>query len=169
MNKSEFDLFATESSPSPQLEAPAAIVGDLVSSKFKLIMTYMGASALGYCASLLICAQCSIGFSSLSWQTMHLIHKIPDPWCAMVCGAIYGIFPFLASMIFLNRFQHRFLLFRLPWVPISVPLLGNIALTLTGAVHDLSWHVIWFISALSIPYLCEFLTGLSLKQKQLRT
>lgn len=170
MRPSDFEMFSSENdehkNAAAALEPPRRIARDLVSSQARLILSYSLAGTLGYLSSLLICAQCSIGFTPLSWQTMALLHKIPDPWCPLVCGAIFGIFPFLFSLLFLNRFQHRYLLYRLPWVPIGLPLIGSSVLTLFGSVHDLQWHLLWFAAALSTPYLGELFLGLFLRQKR---
>lgn len=169
MHPQDFELFksADSSDPSTALRPPEAVLNELVRSKPRLILTYTLAGVLGYLSSLLVCAQCSIGFTALSWKTMHLLHQVPDPWCPLICGAIYGIFPFLASLLVLNRFQHRYLLFKMPWVPLLLPVLGSGALILSGPVHDFQWHLIWFAAALSTPYLAELTLGFALRQRRL--
>lgn len=150
------------------VEAPTPILKDLVGSRRALCLHYGLASVLGYLASLMICAQCSVGFTALSWKTAAMLHDIPDPWCPLVCGMVFGIFPFLCSSLWISRFQHRYLLFRMTWVPIVVPLLANLVMTLFGPIHDLSWQFLWFAAAAGTPYLAEMAFRFGLRQRPFR-
>lgn len=148
-----------------QARAPISIVNDLVVSKSRLGVVYGIGSVAGYLLTLAICAQRSIGLSPLAYETIKLFHGIPDPWCAMICGAIFGIAPFVASMSLLNRFQHRYLLFRMTWVPVLVPLLASLLMTVVGPEHDWEWHGYWIASAIGTPYLLEVFVGSLLRQQ----
>lgn len=164
----EFALFLESSPDDRPTESPPEIVKDLVGSRIRLAFIYSIGSLLAYAFSLLLCAQCSIGLSPLAWKTSSYIHVMPDPWCALLCGAIFGIFPFLAALIFLTRFQHRYLLFRMPWLPLLLPLIASLAMTRMGMEHDLKWYAIWLFAALGTPYALEGIFGWLTRQKRFR-
>lgn len=165
--KSELLRFLSEEGESfENAPLPAGIVKDLVRSKTELAILYGVGSLLGYILSLIICAQCAIGLSPLSWVTASWIHSIPDPWCPLLCGAIFGISPTLVSLFYFNRFQHRYLLFHIPWLPFSMPLLGSLLLIFSGDSHSWSWRGFWLFSALATPYIVELLSAYLLKQNR---
>lgn len=145
--------------------APPSIVKDLVVSKPRLAAIYAVASIVGYFFTLAVCAQCSVGLSPLAWKTASLFHAIPDPWCAIVCGAVFGVAPFIVSSSVLTRFQHRYLLFRMTWVPVLVPIVGSLLMTAAGSEHDWAWQSSWILSAIFTPYLLEAAAGARLKQQ----
>ncbi|HET9239230.1 MAG TPA: hypothetical protein VFO10_18360 [Oligoflexus sp.] len=149
-------------------QVPLSIVKDLVISKARIGMVYLVGSIAGYFLTLVVCAQCSIGLSPLAWKTAGLIQSMPDPWCALICGSIFGVSPFVASLVLLTRFQHRFLLFRMTWIPILVPAIACAILTVFGAGHDWSWHGYWMLAAVLTPYLLEMFAGTVLKQARWR-
>ena len=101
------------------------IASDLVVSRWGLAVRYLLAAAIGYAATLAICAQQSIGLTASSVKTANLMHGLlPAPWCAILCGAIFGGIPFLFSVISLNKFRHRYLLFKMWWLLLLTPLVS---------------------------------------------
>ncbi len=145
---------------------PDLIEKDLVASRAKLSMTYVGGAALGYVISLMICAQCSVGLSPLAWKINSLIHTMPDPWCPILCGFIFGFSPTIVSLLYLSRFQHRFLIFRMGWLPALVPLIGSALLLLSDDPHGWGWRSIWLLSAILTPYIIEIVAAFVLKQSR---
>lgn len=164
-NLSEF-LAHAGNSPDHSLPLPRSIEKDLVVSRTRLCVIYFLGSVLGYMASLAICAQYGVGFSALSWKLAEYIHSIPDPWCPILCGFVFGISPTLVSVVYFSRFQHRFLIFRMGWLPASVPVLGTLTLVLLGDSRSWEWRGIWFLSAMATPYLIEVGSALILRQRQ---
>lgn len=163
--KDDFKNFLEFDEDGKGIETPKPILKDLVGSKLRLISHYSLASILGYVASLMLCAQCSLGLTDFAWKTSALLHDIPDPYCPLVCGAVFGIFPFVFSSLWMTRFQHRFLFHKMIWLPLSLPIAANILLSLTGPSHGLEWHALWFIAAAGTPYISEGIVVLLLKQK----
>jgi len=145
---------------------------DLVRSPRQMALIYSGLSVVGYGASLAVCAQNAFGLSGLSHSVAFRLHQLPDPWCPILCGSVFTGIPFLLSLLFLNRFQHRFLLFRMWWFLVSIPLVatglmmmlpsdfqhggmnGTMADTALQAAHlsSSAWMGIWAASAILVPY-----------------
>jgi hypothetical protein len=148
-----------------ELAPPSLVTRDLVESKQKLAAVYVGGSAIGYLATLVICAQCSIGLTPLAWQTAALMQNLNETACALVCGMIFGIGPFLASNIILSRFEHRFLLFKMTWLVCIVPVIAGIIMSIVGTPHSWVWHGLWASSAIFTPYLLECIAFIVLKQR----
>jgi hypothetical protein len=167
--KDDFKNFLNLNDDEPNLQPPEPILKDLVASKIRLICSYSLLSVLGYVASLMLCAQCSLGLTAFAWKTSALLHNIPDPYCPLVCGAVFGIFPFVFSSLGLTRFQHRFLLSKVIWLPLVLPIIANVLLSLSGPSHGLQWHILWFLSAAGTPYIAEAIVVLFLRQKIYRT
>lgn len=163
----EFEAFACARSDRPPLSV-ARLEADLVASPPRLGATYASGAAIGYLVSLAICAQSSIGLSPLAWKTAATLHAIPDPWCAMVCGMAFGIAPSLAALLLLSRFQHRYLIQRMWWLLVLVPILGSLVMAALSGERDLGWHLIWMAAAIVTPYLCEVLAGWLLRQRRWR-
>ncbi|RYZ58389.1 MAG: hypothetical protein EOP07_07195 [Proteobacteria bacterium] len=163
--KDDFHSFLDLNGDEQKIEAPKPILRDLVGSRLRLICSYTLSSVLGYVVSLMLCAQCSLGLTTLAWKTSAVLHDIPDPYCPLVCGAIFGIFPFLFSSLWMSRFQHRFLLWKMIWLPLVLPLIANLLLSLTGPLHGLEWHLLWFLAAAGTPYIAEAIVVLLLRQK----
>jgi hypothetical protein len=152
------------------------IKNDLVKSPWRLAGWYLGFSLLGYLVSLLVCAQNSLGLSGFAYDMAQAIHRLPDPWCPMICGAVFTAVPFVLTTAFLNRFQHRYLIFKMWWFFALIPCLGTLSMIwlpanfqhqrLTQHMHDLAqrnhglsqteWMVVWALSAIVFPYLCEW-------------
>lgn len=165
IEKEEFGAFLkAQSTTDNRATVPDAIVKELVASKPRLGLVYLFGSVAGYFLTLLICAQCSIGLSPLAWKTASLFRSIPDPWCPLICGALFGIAPFLASAILLTRFQHRYLLFKMTWVPLLVPIAASALMTIAETPHSWEWQGLWIIAAVLTPYLFEVGSGLMLRQ-----
>lgn len=164
--KDDFELFERACGGVLPTLATARLEADLVASPRRLAMTYVASAILGYLASLAICAQCSIGLSPMAWKTAALLHTIPDPWCALVCGMLFGIAPFIAAAMILSRFQHRYLIYQMWWLPVAVPLVGSIVMTLLGSKRELSWHALWIGAAIATPYLAEAVMGWLLRQRR---
>ncbi|RYZ75897.1 MAG: hypothetical protein EOP04_32735 [Proteobacteria bacterium] len=172
MNQTEFDIKDLNEFLSGEGEAtvtqspPSKIANDLVTSRLKLSGIYILGAFVGYIASLVICAQCGVGLSPVSWKIAQFIHSIPDPWCPILCGVVFGISPTLVSSIYLSRFQHRFLVFQIGWLPAIVPVVGTMALLATGDSHSWEWRSIWFGAAILTPYLVEIAFALMLRQRK---
>ncbi len=172
MNQREFDIedlneFLSEENQRETMHSPPSVIAnDLVTSRFKLAVVYIVGAIIGYLASLAICAQCGVGLSPFSWKIAQFIHSIPDPWCPMLCGVVFGISPTLVSSLYMSRFQHRFLIFQIVWLPAVVPILGTIILLATGDSHSWEWRSIWFGAAVLTPYLVELVFAVMLKQRR---
>lgn len=166
----DFELFTQikESVQSPELSVTQIIEKDLVWSRRKLALTYLGGSLLGYVLTLSICAQCSVGLSNVATRIASVIHELPDPWCPFICGAIFGIAPFLMTLIFFNRFQHRYLLHHMAWLIVAVPVLVSVGFAFVVNQHNLAWDIEWLITAIATPYICEALSSLVLRQNAWR-
>ncbi|RZA26863.1 MAG: hypothetical protein EOP10_02145 [Proteobacteria bacterium] len=166
-NREDLEAFLAETSESTfSGSVPVHIANDLVSSKLRLSAIYSIGSLVGYGLSLAICAQCAIGLTPLSWKMASYLHSIPDPWCPILCGAVFGISPTLMSALYLSRFQHRFLIFRMGWLPALIPILGAFSLFLVGDSHSWQWKALWLISAIATPYLGEAFSALYLRQSK---
>ena len=152
---------AGDAKPAP---TPKVIVKDLVVSPARLITVYVLGALLGYALSLAICAQSSIGLSPVAWKTASLLDGMPGPLCPLTCGFVFGISPVFVSLFFLSRFQHRYLLFRLPWVPILIPILASAFLAFKNVDHSWAWHRIWLLAAIATPYVIEGIAALRLRQ-----
>jgi hypothetical protein len=162
---SEWQKFLQSEAPlDAAAPVPNRIEKDLVASRWKLSSTYIGGAALGYLISLMICAQCSIGLSPLAWKINSLIHTMPDPWCPLLCGFIFGFSPTLVSFLYLSRFQHRYLIFRMGWLPALVPLISSALMLLSDDPHGWMWRSIWLTAAILTPYMIELIAALVLKQ-----
>lgn len=169
---SDFELFAGTESTARTADLKSLTANmekDLVTSPKKLAFSYIAGSVIGYFASLAICAQCSVGLTPFAWQMSSIIHEIPDPWCPFVCGTIFGVAPFIVTLIFFNRFQHRYLLYRMWWLMIAVPVIGGISMTAIGGSHDTAWDLQWIFTAILTPYIGEGLTGWLLRQNKWAT
>jgi hypothetical protein len=156
----------TEAPLDTPAKVPDALEKDLVTSRAQLSFTYIGGAALGYVISLMICAQCSVGLSSLAWKVNSLIHTMPDPWCPILCGFIFGFSPTLVSFLYLSRFQHRFLIFRMGWLPALVPIIGGALMLLADVPHGWVWRSIWLVTAILTPYVFELIAAFVLKQSR---
>lgn len=162
----EFADFLSSEAASNDATAPKRIVKDLVRSRLRLSLVYIVGGVLGYLLSLAICAQCSIGLSPISWKVGSLLHRIPDPWCPLLCGAVFGISPTLVTLFILSRFQHRFLIFQMGWLPALLPIAGAFVLIMLGDSHSWQWRAIWLAAAILTPYLVEALSAAFLRQGQ---
>ena len=147
---------------------PKRVIRDLVQSKFKLASVYIGGTVLGYLTTLAVCAQCSIGLTPLAWQTAAMMQDLNETACALVCGTIFGVGPFLASNIVLSRFEHRFLLFKMTWLVCLVPVIASLMMTIVGTPHSWTWHGLWASAAIFTPYLLEAIAFLWLRQSPWR-
>jgi hypothetical protein len=152
------------------------IKNELVPSALRLAVWYSGFSVVGYLASLFVCAQNSFGLSGLSHQVARTLHSLPDPWCPMICGAVFTGVPFILSTVLLNRFQHRYLIFKMWWFFAAIPIVVTIAMILLPqdlqhhrlshnmiessmkslAFSDAGWVTTWALSAIVFPHLLEF-------------
>lgn len=172
MNQKEFDIKDLNEFLNGDVKAevahspPSVIANDLVTSRLKLSFVYILGAVIGYIASLVICAQCGVGLSPFSWKIAQFIHSIPDPWCPILCGVVFGISPTLVSSVYMSRFQHRFLIFQIGWLPAIVPIIGTIILLATGDSHSWEWRSIWFGSAVFTPYLVELAFAVMLRQRK---
>lgn len=153
---------------------------DLVKSPAQMISIFGATSIIGYLVSFAICAQSHLGIFSFSYKLAHALHSLPGIVCPIVCGAIFTGIPFVVSLLFLNRFQIRYLLFRMWWVITTIPILTtSILLFLPGrygitshnpATHGAEisqelWLVSWTLSSILVPYIFEGLLFFKMKQK----
>jgi hypothetical protein len=169
MNPADLEQFLKSEAPvDAAAPVPDVIEKDLVASRAKLSGTYVAGAALGYGISLTICAQCSIGLSPLAWKMNSFLHTMPDPWCAILCGFIFGFSPTLVSFFYLSRFQHRFLIFRMGWLPALVPLIASALLLLSGDPHGWIWRLTWLLAAILTPYTMELFAAWLLKQPRFK-
>lgn len=161
---------------------------DLVRTPAQMIFLYLGLSAVGYALSLLICAQNTLGLSKFSHIIAAGLHRLPDPWCPIVCGAVFTGIPFLLSCLFLTRFQHRYLIFKMWWFFAAVPLVttGVMVFLPHGMQHaklqpalqsvaarpdllsDGAWISLWTASAILFPYLLELVVYFCVRPKRFR-
>ena len=166
LDAEEFKLFSQVQAPDHKILpiVTRRLEKDLVQSRTKLALTYVAGSVLGYLFSLAICAQCSVGLSPFAWQMASIIHEMPEPWCPFICGSIFGVAPFLVTLLFFNRFQHRYLLHKMTWLVIALPVLVSLSFMLFANLHDFAWDMKWLITAVATPYLCEALASFVLRQ-----
>lgn len=154
---------------------------ELVSSPKKLMAFYGALSVAGYFVSLLICAQNSVGLSHFSHRVAGALHTIPGALCPLVCGFVFTAIPFLFAALFLNRFQHRYLLFRLWWFIAGVPVFTTLLMlffpaplqhsnivdaSAVGHISETAWLSIWAVSAIATPYLLELFVYLMIRQRK---
>lgn len=143
---------------------------DLVRSPKQLATVYLLFSSIGYFVSLFICAQNSIGLSALSHSVAMQIHGMPDPWCSIFCGSLFTGIPFAISALFLSRFQHRYLIFKMWWFFIAVPIAATLFMLVlpNNSHHNATWLLYWALSAIFMPYILEFFVYLAVKPKQIK-
>ena len=161
-----------ESLPPPELAAVSKkITEQLVSSPFRLTLQYIVFSVIGYAITLAICSQGGVGLSFISHKnSIVLMQFLPNPWCSILCGSIFSGVPFILAILLLNRFQRRFLLFRMFWLPLLLSVVGCFMLIFIA--QDMSnfefrnIDVSWTLSALITPYLGEAILGLVLGQRK---
>lgn len=155
---------------------------ELVGSPYKLMLTYGLLSVVGYLISLTICAQNSFGLTHLSHQVAGALHTVPGILCPILCGFVFTGIPFLFSAVFLNRFQQRYMLFKLWWFLASVPLVTTLVMLYLPArmrhnavsdsdpasmfLTDIGWISIWAAAAILTPYILEGLIYLRIRQKK---
>jgi MFS family permease len=91
---------------------------------------------------------------------------MPDPWSPILCGFIFGFSPTLVSFLYLSRFQHRFLIFRMSWLPALVPIISSVLLLLSDDPHGWTWRAIWLLTAVLTPYTLELMAAAFLRQSR---
>lgn len=146
------------------------ISGELSRSRERFFALYIVLSVVGYIFSLSLCSQNSVALTKFSLDTAAILHKLPDPWCPMVCGWFFSLLPVASLFVFLDRFQVRRLLRELWWLPAATALVSCLLMTfLPGAFRhegmhpsyegirhtrgDFVWMAWWIIAAVSIPAL----------------
>ena len=154
---------------------------DLVKSPFEMGLKYLGLSIVGYVVSLSICAQNSLGVSSWSHHVAEILHQLPLVPCAILCGVVFTGTPFFLSFFLLNRFQQRYLLFRMWWLIAAIPLFATFLLLILpvklryfGATQvddhlfsgDWKWVALWTASSIATPYVLEIFVYLSVRRKK---
>lgn len=175
--KNEYEAFQDAASSSPP-GAKSALTGvartiksDLVASQPLLAVYYLALSVVGYITTLAICAQNGVGLLNFAKHAESLMMRgIPYPWCPILCGTLFGSIPFVVSFLFLNRFQRRFLLFRMWWLPLFVPVLFCGIFVLLGRLIQVddwqsSFHILWIVAAIVTPYLLEMSCAVFLRQR----
>jgi hypothetical protein len=154
---------------------------DLVSSPSEMGLKYLGLSLVGYFVSLSICAQNSLGVSSWSHQVAETLHQLPRIPCAILCGAVFTGTPFFLSFFLLNRFQQRYLLFKLWWLIAAIPLLSTFLMLILPVklAHssasrvddhlfsgDWKWIAMWTASSIATPYVLEIFVYLGVRKRK---
>ncbi len=156
---------------------------ELVSSKFKLGFLFFIFSLVGYVINLSICAQGTFGLTQFSYQVFHTLHAhLPQSVCAFTCGTALTSFPLIFTLLFLNNFERRYLLSKMNWLIILVPIL------VTAFIFIATWHdfpstkpvhifgalnlqealidgFIWAASAILAPYFLQLLFYMRSRQK----
>lgn len=145
------------------------VTRDLVSSPARAVGTYVAVSALGYVASLALCAQNDVGILPFSHAVASRMHVIPWPWCPLLCGALFSIVPALLGPLFFTKFQMRFLLKHFWWLIALLPLVASLVLVASGdsgvpqwwsgtdhaGFSPSLWMVLWTAGALGTPWIVE--------------
>lgn len=155
---------------------------ELVGSPYKLMLSYGLLSIVGYFISLTICAQNTFGLTHLSHQVAGALHNIPGILCPILCGFVFTGIPFLFSAVFLNRFQQRYMLFKLWWFLACVPLVTTLVMLYLPArmrhnavssgdaaamfLTDIGWISIWAAASILTPYILEGLIYLRIRQRK---
>lgn len=168
----EFLAYENVAPPGELATFSKGIWADLVHSPFRLALLYVGFSVGGYLVTLAVCSQGGVGLGSLSHiNSTAIMQTLPEPWCSILCGALFSGVPFALSLALLNRFQRRFLIFRMFWLPLALSLLGCIVLLLSGQdVADLKagdLDIAWMLSAIVTPYIGEAVLSIALRQKRI--
>lgn len=159
---------------SPGLQSVAARLSrDLVGSKRRFAAYYVLVIAFGYFLSLSVCGQHNLGFFVLSRLVADWIATLHWSLCAVTCGALFTGIPFLASSVFLSRFQQRYLLFRLWTLVFGLPIFatglllvarthfagghqaGMAAGAVAGQMNSPAWFALWISSAILTPFVLE--------------
>lgn len=145
----------------------------LVRSRKRFFLAYAFFSVLGYLFSLSLCSQNSIALTAFSLDTAAFLHRLPDPWCPIVCGFFFTLVPALCLLLFLDRFQIRRLVREFWWLPILTALFTCVLMIfLPGTFQhegmhshhegvrqtqgDALWLFWWTVAAISIPALNAF-------------
>jgi hypothetical protein len=143
---------------------------ELVRSRKRFFLAYCFLSLLGYSFSLSLCSQNSVALTAFSLDTAAFLHRLPDPWCPIVCGFFFTLVPVLCLLVFLDRFQMRRLVHEYWWLPVLTALLTCVLMTvLPGALQhegmhahhegvrhtqdDALWLFWWTLAAISMPAL----------------
>ena len=145
-------------------------------------LKYFGLSLVGYLISLTICARNSLGILQWSHAVAEVIHQLPAIPCAILCGSVFTSIPFILSLFLLNRFQQRYLLFKMWWFISAIPLLATFLLLIlpvqlrhVGASRDedhlfsgdWKWIAVWTAAAIVTPYVLELFVYLGVRKKKL--
>lgn len=168
----------------PQLRATSRrIEKDLVKSNSQIAAYYLMVSLFGYLVSLTVCAQNALGISDFSQRVAMSMCALSQPWCWIACGAIFTGTPFVASLFILNRFQQRYLLFKMWWLVVAVPVAASILMAVVpthlrkqGLISDDAPAMMflstpesvayWLLAAVLTPYVLEILLYLVLRQRR---
>jgi hypothetical protein len=198
--ESEYLLFLESDSgkeQSPQSELPSNFITidlpvtkiirkDLVHSPLQIAARYSVFSVIGYLVSLAVCAQNTLGLSPVSLKVAEFLHTLPEPLCPILCGAVFTGVPFLLTCLFLNRFQQRYLLFKMWGFLASVPIIATVSMfflphqlqhtklaaaaSIQGHVlSDASWMAFWAASAILVPYLLEGIIYLMVRPRRAKS
>lgn len=152
-------------SPIVEHYVEATIIRDLVPPA-SVVHTKVGAAAIvGIVGSLLICGQFGLGLTEFARALSHDMHSsIGELPCALLCGALYAIFPVtILRVVFCSKHQFRFLvrrrwlylLFWLVGVGATMALLGHHG---TDARLVMGWSISAFISAVLLSRIAETLS-----------
>ncbi len=174
--KQRNNLFINESEPNLQI-IKNKISKKLVDSKIKLALLYLLFSLIGYFISLKFCPHWFIGMDQLLFNVLSFFKTSCN--CSVysiICGAVFTGVPFFLSLLFLNPFKRRFLLLKMSWLVILIPLIP-IALPFLLTYYfnfksnmfmqnDIINPFIWSLSAILTPYVLYLLSYILLRQKR---
>lgn len=175
-SETEFEEFLKLEKTAPIAELNALskrISTELVASRLRLAVLYGVFSVVGYIVTLAVCSQGGVGLFGLSDRNSAvLMQTLPAPWCSVVCGAIFSGIPFMFSVLLMNRFQRRFLIFKMFWLPLLMSAIGCLALLFAGhsfgEVQLQNLDVAWILSAIATPYVAESTLSAALAQKRVK-
>lgn len=173
-NISEQDFSEFLDSPEVQFDSAKKnnikniVIRDLVDSPANAVLLYLVVSVFGYFVSLAICAQDALGLSSLAFAAAHFLHTLPSDTCAALCGIVFTGIPFFVSLLLLNRFRRRFILFKLWWLIALIPLTTTAFVRNfdSGGQMNMTGTNVWLVAAILTPYVLELVTYSVLKLKK---
>jgi hypothetical protein len=141
---------------------------ELERSQKRFVSVFSVLSLAGFLGSLALCAQNAFGLTGFSNHAAMLLHRLPDPWCALACGVVFAAPTTLLYALALDRFQWRRLTLSLWWLPLVTALVACLMMLAApqnlqhdGMLYDhasghamrdrydqLSWLVVWVLGSL---------------------
>lgn len=144
---------------------------ELQRSQQRFVFLFSALSVAGFLGSLALCAQNAFGLTGLSNHIAMLLHRLPDPWCALACGVVFAAPTTTLYALTLDRFQWRRLTLNLWWLPLTTTLFACFLMLAApqtlqhdgmlydqGSGHAIrdryaqgSWLVLWILGSL-LPF-----------------